>query len=160
MTVERLQKDAAARLGITPTALRQWSKLPGFPDTSAGWDIAAIQQWRQQEDRKGSQQSDQTAQIRLATAAQKLRQEKVKAEQLERKNEQEKGNILPRDEWELFAAELITVARDRLQTIPQSLCRLVPPEFHAAMLTEGAQSVRRILEELSRSLSAGPDDSE
>lgn len=158
--IVKLQKEAAELLGVTPTALRQWAKLPGFPDCSNGYDVEAIQRWRQEQDRKGSDTSHTLTKLKLGIQAQELRIKKVRADQAEREEQLAQGNILPRDEYELFAREVITIARDRLQAIPQTLCRLVPKEFHSAILTEGKDHIRRILTELARALEDGPSEDE
>ena len=48
--------------------------------------------------------------VKLARELARLRKEKVEAGRAERQEEAELGNVLRRDEWELFAVELIQPA--------------------------------------------------
>jgi hypothetical protein len=152
------QKEAALRLKVTTRTIRDWKKLPGFPDTHQGYDIPAIEQWVEEQTRKGSEDSDKARDLNIRIKEQQLRAETAKADKLERQEEFDRGNILPRDLWESFAAECIGKARDHLRQIPQQLCKLVPRKYWPKLRGEGDLTVRKILTELARELERGPDD--
>ena len=146
------QKAAADALGITPRSLRDWMKEPGFPDCSAGYDIDEIKRWRDDRAKKGSELGDQAKKLKVATAAQKLRFEKARADAAEREERAAQGNILPRDELETAVAELISLARDRLSGVPKSLSKFLPKTLHRRFQDEATKEVQRILNELADSL--------
>ncbi len=151
MKVEQ-QKEAAEILGVTATALRKWMKIPGFPDCSAGFDIPKIRKWQQDTAKKGSQLGTDLQKLKVAREAARLRKERVDADRAERLEEVARGNILPRDELTLSVAEIIQLATIRLMTIPKTLCRHLPKKYHRVLQREGERDVRKILEEMGRSL--------
>ena len=146
------QKVAAEQLDITPRALREWMKEPGFPDASNGYDVAAVRRWRNERSKKGSDAGEQAKNLKLATAAQKLRIEKARADAAERAEETAKGNILPRDEFDTAVFEMLSLARDRLLGLPKSLCKLLPKSLHRKVQDEGGKEVTRILNEFAHGL--------
>ena len=46
MAIVKTRIEAAKQLGITPTCLGLWKREAGFPDSSEGYDVAAILEWR------------------------------------------------------------------------------------------------------------------
>ena len=88
----------------------------------------------------------------------RARKEEVEAARAEREQEAELGDVLPRDEWELFAIEVVQKARDRFARLPKMLCKHVPRKFHAVMQKEGDSDVRKICEEMARDLAEGAAD--
>lgn len=151
------QKEAARLLGITDRSLRDWMKKPAFPDWSAGYDIAAIRQWAEARSLKNSQKSKSLEQLEREIKQEKLRLERAKADKAERENEIAAGNVLPRDEYETFVREVISVARDRLTLIPRDLCRYVPEKYHKVLQREGAKVIANITDSIAEALSQGPD---
>lgn len=147
------QKDAAAALGVSPKALRDWMAEPGFPDCSQGYDVAAIEAWRNSRQRKGAELGNLKHAVQVATMQQKLRIEKARADEAEEERERAKGNLLYRDEHALAIREHVTICRDTM--IPELLnetCRLVPKEFHRRVQTEGRRVLEAALERLTRGL--------
>lgn len=150
------QVDAAERLEITPRQLRNWMGQPGFPDCSKGYPIGAIEDWRDQRQLKGSEDGAAIQRLRRELLEERVRQERCRAEALERAEQIAAGNVLPRDEYETWLAELIAISRDRLTAIPKELCRCVPKTHHRRLQTEGRAAVDRVLDELARRIEEGP----
>ncbi|MFV0444405.1 MAG: hypothetical protein ACK5Q5_12620 [Planctomycetaceae bacterium] len=145
------QKQAAKLLGVTTRTLRDWRAAnPDFPDTTNGYDIEAINRWRAAHEAKGSDEADLAAQLNKAIKVQKLRREKALADRAEREERIAQGNILARDEHETSFREIITVARDRLISLPKQLARLVPHKDRRRLQAEGDKLVRNVLDEMSR----------
>ena len=91
--------------------------------------------------------------VKLLTAAEKLKQERLKAAKMERQARVEEGNVLSRDEWELYAIEVCQLARDRFMRLPILLCKHIPQKYHRVMRQEGDAEARKILTEMARHLS-------
>ena len=53
----------------------------------------------------------------------KLKQERLKSEDLERKKQIALGNLVSREEFDLFAAECVIEARDQFLTVPKEMRR-------------------------------------
>ena len=151
------QKEAAEKLGITDRALRQWVKEDGFPDCSAGYDVAAIRTWREALGRKGSTVDRRVKRLKLRALREQVRIKTAEADKREREENEAKGNILNRETYELYVIECEQKARDRLLRLPKLLCRCVPKKFHATLQREADSELRKILEELVRDLEKGPD---
>lgn len=158
MPIYEMQKDAAAHFDITSSALRQWMKRPGFPDCSRGYDTDAIEAFQQTHNLKGSKIAEQAQTLKLAKLAGEVREQKAKADRLERLEEEARGNILRRDEMALASTEAITLTRDRLTAIPQSLCRLVPKKYHQQLRDEGRRLIKNILDEFARLYATADND--
>jgi hypothetical protein len=125
------QKVAAEQLGITATALRQWMREPGFPDSSAGFDLVAIRAWVQAKNRKGSSLDDKLTEIKVAREMQRLRLDKARADKAERHDKVDLGELLPRRKWELFAATLLTHLGDAADQLPDLLAAICCPDCAA-----------------------------
>lgn len=150
--VIKQQKNAAEQLGITATALRKWQKEPGFPDCRKGYDVSKIEKWLNDRQKKGSQTGDRLQAINTAIKAQKLRIDKSKADRIEDEREIEKGNLIPRDEFEIAVIEQITIARDYIKPIPKLLCKFVPKKYHKKLMAEGDRIVRKTFDNLAQEL--------
>ena len=165
------RKDAAKQLGVEPQTLYEWWKKPAtwFPldavrldsrGRAFDWDVARIASARQT---AKSKQSDETAaatqKLNLAEKAEKLKQLQLKTKQIQREDALAEGNILARDEWTLFAAESINVARDQLKDVPKQLARLIDgDELQRKMIDEGTRLIAGILDRLADTLEEGPAD--
>lgn len=86
--------------------------------------------------------------------AAKLRAEIAEANRLEREEEEARGNILPRDEYELFATEQIQEARDQLLRIPKLMKPHLCKKCHTK-IQELEKQIKTALERLAR-LPQGP----
>lgn len=153
------QKVAAEELGVTATALRQWMAQPGFPDCSAGFDLAAIRAWRQERGKKGSEAGETVDRLKTALLAQRVRREKVRADREERHALVDAGELLPRQKWELFAALLLTNLGDAFDQLPDLIAAICCPDcgrkVHARLAEELDARRNEIAEELRR---GGPQD--
>ena len=96
--------------------------------------------------------------LKLAREAERLKQERLKAAAMERSEAVELGNVLARDEWELFAVEVVQQARDRFMRLPKMLCKHVPRKYHRVLQTEGEGDVRKICAEMARAIEQGVKD--
>lgn len=156
--LETNKTRAADRLGVTVRTVTTWQKEPGFPDYSSGYDIAKIKKWAEGRGKKNSQHDDHMRRLEEQSKQERLRIDQLKAEKLEREKQLADGNYLHRDEYEAFAAEQITVARDRLLLIPRELCKFLPKKYHKIVVLEGNKTIEKILRQLSRKLEEGPDN--
>jgi len=63
----------------------------------------------------------------------KLKQEILKSEKLEREKQIAEGNLVSREEFDLFAAECVIEARDQILTVPKEmrrhLCKKCQPKL-------------------------------
>ena len=146
MPIYEMQKDAAAHFDITSSALRQWMKRPGFPDCSRGYDTDAIEAFQQTHNLKGSKIAEQAQTLKLAKLAGEVREQKAKADRLERLEEEARGNILRRDEYLLACTEATTVARDMLLALVERIPKLVPKKYQPAVREEVRLVVHGALE--------------
>ncbi len=149
------QKEAAYELGITARALREWQKEPGFPNWESGYDIPAIKLWAEGRNKKNSEYDQIHVDLEEKIKRQKLRKETLQADKLAREAEEATGNILRRDEWETFAREQITIARDRMSLIPRNLCRHVPQKYHETIQAEGEKELNKVFDEIAKAFKEG-----
>lgn len=150
----RQRKTAALFLGITDRQLGNWTGEAWFPEggrTADGWNIPAILQARDSAGRKGSAESAEARALQTEKARQELLQQTMKTERMQREAAEAEGNILDRAEFEIAIAELVTVARDRLRSLPKDLARLAgTAKLRDKLITEGARIVDKILGDLAR----------
>ena len=145
------------RYGVSTKTIQNW-RGNGLPCIDRGhgfdYDVAETDPWVEAyrlEHADDEKSNSLARQIREA----ELRQELAKADKAEREEEAARGNILPRDEYELFASETIQNARDQLLRIPRllrtHLCKKCQPKAN-----ELEKLIKTALEELAK-LPAGPD---
>lgn len=146
------RKEAAKVLGISPRWFGEWKKLDGFPDCSHGYDIDAIEAWRDENGFKGSDLAEEAKKLKVEITAQKLRIETARADAAERAEQAAKGNILPRDEFETAVAEIIAIARDRFRGLGKEACKLAPKSLHNKLRKSIDQDVDTILCEFENGL--------
>ena len=123
------QKAAAAELSITTRQLRTWQTESWFPQdarSGAGYDVERIRAARDAMGRKGSARSDQAAALKLATDAEKLKQHRVKTQQLELQLKIRQAELFPRDGFELFFSTFMTSVGDDLDQLPSIVSKMVP----------------------------------
>ena len=96
--------------------------------------------------------------VRKETRKATLRLETAKAEKLERENQIENKNILRRDEWELFAIELIQQARDELINLPNHCKRHLCGDCKKKVPIELERIVDKILGNLGRVKDGPPEE--
>lgn len=148
------RKSAAKALGITERSLGDWKKQPGFPDTSAGYDIDAIQRWREAHQRKGSVESDQMLVVNKAIKLEKLKETQRKNRLLELEIQEEEGKLLPRHLYEAFIASLLSGLGDWCEQLPSLIETEVPAKYGKKVRTRIEKELRdmrdRLAEELKR----------
>jgi hypothetical protein len=124
------RKQAAELLGVTPPALTLWTREPWFPpagrNADGSWNVPIIDQARQQANRKGSETSDAARNLKLATAAEKLKQNRITTQRQELELRERQGDLFPRAGVELFIASFLTAVGDDLDQLPAIVAKDVP----------------------------------
>jgi transposase-like protein len=151
------QKEAARRLGITPRALRDWAKEPGFPDWSAGYDLQAIRRWRDQHGRKGSDDDGTSRKLKLAIAAEKLRQAKLETRKRELDLQTKEGQLLPRQAVETFASTLLSALADWCEQLPDLIAGELPKKHGAKIAARLTRELHQCREQLAEDLKRLPE---
>ncbi|MDE2100781.1 MAG: hypothetical protein KGL39_26280 [Patescibacteria group bacterium] len=155
--------EAARIYGVSTRTIKTW-RDEGMPASKDGREYLYFREktdpWVELKHRAAADNGDLSpiGKVKLARELARLRKEKVEAGRAERQEEAELGNVLRRDEWELFAIEVVQKARDRLMRLPKMLCKHVPRKCHKVLQTEGEADVRKILEEMARDLAEGATD--
>lgn len=90
------------------------------------------------------------AQLRIELDQVKLRIDIAKAEKLEREEEEARGNILRKDEWESFAIELIQVCRGQILQLPKQMRRHLCGKCQKTAPIELDKLVNKVLHKLGR----------
>lgn len=85
----------------------------------------------------------------------KLREQLLKNEKLEREKEIAEGNLVPLDEYELFAAELVIEARDQLLNIPKEMRRHLCKKCQKKVVEEMTMVIENTLQRLA-AVEGGP----
>lgn len=158
-------QELAKRFGVSAKTVYAWRQA-GLPHRKrkriAVYDAAQASEWitlhRKRSEPTDAEALSPAARIKLLKEEAKLRQERLKAAAMEREDAAATGNVLPRDEWELFAIEVVQHARDRFMRLPKLLCKHVPRKYHRTLQHEGEADVRKICEEMSRALAQGAND--
>lgn len=127
------QKQAAELLDVSPRTLRDWSALDGFPDCSSGYDIEAIREWREEHERKGSQQSETAKKLKLAISGEKLRQAQLQTRQMQIDLERKEGLLIPRKGVEQSAAVAMANLADWCEQFPDIAISQLPKKYQAKM---------------------------
>jgi len=166
------RKEAAKALGVTPQALFNWWKdqpawfpLDAVQTDRSGraidWDLPRIQAAyaakNGQTNSGGNGDLTAIQRVELATKAEKLKQQRLTTQRMEREEQIRQGNILDREEWTLFARESIVICRDQIAALPKLLARLAGPQERAKILAEGTRIVNLKLSQLADALAQGPD---
>lgn len=152
--------EAAKLLGVSRRSVHDWI-ASGCPAKSGGrYDLAAIREWRDanRKPARDTAASGELGAVRLRRERERLRQDRLKSRALKREDLAASGNVLSRDEWELFAIEVVQLARDKFMRLPVLLCRHVPQKYHRILRAEGDADVRKICDEMARGLGHGPKD--
>lgn len=155
-------QELARHYKVTSKTVFDW-RNKGLPCTAQGrgyvYDLDRTDEWVEahRQETKLDEKSP-AARVRLAKEKAKLRQERLKAAAMEREEKVAVGNILPREDWELFAVELIQQTRDRFMRLPKLLCKHVPQKFHRVLQAEGESEVRKICEQMARTVAEGPKE--
>lgn len=144
------QVEAAEQLGITPRSLRNWIEEPGFPDCSAGYDVAAIRAWREAHERKGSEPEVATKRLKLALLAEKLKQAQIETRQSQLTLESKEKTLLPRQAIERSAAVILSGLVDACEQIPDLAAGLVSKKDQAKVRA----FLKRELDEMRRRIAA------
>jgi hypothetical protein len=154
----------AKRYGVSTNTIAAW-RLAGLPCTGGGRGRLFVYQVRETDPwvelhRKPQEAASLTPQtrVKLSREAEKLKQDRLTTTKMEHAAAVAAGNVLPRDEWELFAIEVVQQARDKFMRLPKMLCKHVPAKYHRVLQVEGEADVRKICAEMARHLDDGPRD--
>lgn len=150
------QKRAAAAIPISDRALREWEKVPGFPDFSNGYDIEAIRAWRDQHERKGSAEDKQTQTINRAMKLKQLSILTRKDRQLELANMAKEGELLDRRVYEAFVASLLAGIGDWCEQLPGLLVAEVPAKYGKKLQERAEEELRKMRQQLAEDLKRTP----
>lgn len=88
----------------------------------------------------------------------KLRAERTKVERLEREEQEARGNILPRSEWEAFVVELIHVTRGQLLQLPKQARRHMCNKCGKKVPDEIDKLIRKALSHLAKAKDGPPKE--
>jgi Spy/CpxP family protein refolding chaperone len=154
--------EVAKRYNVSTRTIKSWRDA-GMPHTREGrqcvYKTAETDPWVELQRRTDeSLNLTPASKAKLRREEARARREEVEAARAEREEEIELGNVLGRDEWELFAIEVVQKARDQFMRLPKTLCKHVPRKFHAVLQREGENDVRKICEEMARDLAEGAAD--
>jgi len=149
------QKEAAELLGVSSRTLRDWQAARdenGFPDCSSGYETEAINAWRRDNQRKGSETSEAAKNIKLGTAAEKMKQARFDTRLKEMEVGKEEGTLLPRKAVEQSAAVILSSLGDWCEQLPDLIAQICPNK-------KSAEKVRtRLKSELDRRREQMADD--
>jgi hypothetical protein len=168
---EVLQDQAAAarRLGISTRTLQRYAKDPGFPDCSAGYDVAAIRQWEALHGKSKGESRNKAVELDLRTKHWRAKQERLKARRMQVQLDEQEGELLPRPAVELAIAQILTTLSDWADQLPDLIgmqcCRKcrdrveqrLKSEFHSgqetaanllAAIDAGPRNFRELVEAL------------
>lgn len=146
-------KAIAKNYSVSTRTIQNWrdAGLP-FETVKPNWyryDLDETDSWVET---FRSQDSDQSPiqKLKYEIEEAKLRKELANAERLEREEEEAKGNILRRDEWESFAIELIQVCRGQLLQLGKQTRRHCCAKCQKTVPIELAKLVDKVLQKLAR----------
>lgn len=156
------EHEAGLHYGVSSKSIYNWRRegMPAkeLPGNRWEYNLDETDPWVAEKQQKAAQ-DEELAKIRKQKEETKLRIEKAKADQAERKNQLEEGNVLERDTWELFAAETIQEMRDGILRVPTffhgHLCKKCQRKT-----TELKGQLEDVLIRFANKLREGPSDEE
>lgn len=150
MPIVAQQTDAADLLGVTPRTLRDWMRIPGFPDCASGYHIEAIRQWQESNARKGSEPEDAMRKLKLALQAEKLKQAQIETRDAQLRLEAKEKTLLPRQAVERSAAVILSGLVDTCEQLPDLVAAIVSKQEQAKV----REFIKRELTELRMRIAA------
>lgn len=144
------QAAAARHWDVSVKTIQTWIQN-GLPATPSGrsytFDVSDCEEWVSvyRDANKNSESTKLNEQYKTA----KLREQILKNEKLEREKEVAEGNLVPLDEYELFAAECVIEARDQLLNIAKEMRRHLCKKCQKNAVAEIQMMVEQILQRLS-----------
>lgn len=144
------QAAAARHWDVSVKTIQTWIQN-GLPATPSGrsynFDVSDCEEWVRvyRDANKNSESTKLNEQLKTA----KLREQILKNEKLERDKEIAEGNLVPLDEYELFAAECVIEARDQLLNIAKEMRRHLCKKCQKNAVDEIQLMVEQILQRLS-----------
>ncbi|HEY0982383.1 hypothetical protein [Schlesneria sp.] len=148
--------SAAKALGVSDRQLGRWKLTEGFPDCSNGYDIDAIQAWREANQRKGSAEDDQIAVINRAIKLEKLKEIKAKNHLAGLAIDEAEKRLLPRQLYEQFIAALLAGIGDWCNQLPGLLEAEIPAKYGKKVKARAAEECRKMRERLAEDLKRTP----
>lgn len=142
-------QDAAGKhWGVTPRTIQTWVKN-GMPVSGSQrkqiFYIAECDPWV--EAYRNERLDGDSLKLNEELKREKLKQEVLKSKELERKDLIAEGELVSREEYDLFAAECVIEARDQFLTIPKEmrrhLCKKCQPKVNE-MLKMIEQTLQRL----------------
>ena len=154
----QLQSEAAAYCGRDERTFRRWQRQwPFKPEwkTEKGWNVTAIIAERDRRGLTDSEVDGDRKDLRTLLDEEKLAHAEFETRRLEREEQIEIGNLLPRDEYQIFANEIITEARDAFLNIPVEMQKHIPAKHRAKITDELNKQIETALNRLAK-LPDGP----
>ena len=115
---------AAKRWGRSDRTIQTWIQN-GMPVSQSGrkyvFDLSVCDPWV--ESYLSDNETSDSKKLNDQLKREKLKQEILKTEDLERKKQIDKGKLVSREEFDLFAAECVIEARDQFLTVPKEMRR-------------------------------------
>lgn len=151
-------KGIARALGMAPSSLREhFQSSPWIPRGVVRWNgsrwkirpgggariVKAYRDYRPYMQR--APLDPEIAEIRRQMELLKLEQMRIRTREMERKIAFDRGDILPRDEYEIYCAEVLRLIRDRQLSIPKQLASLLPNDQQASFIEEGTRLMVHII---------------
>lgn len=137
----------------------------GMPGTAGGrgmpgrFAIDEMVAWARENLDIGAETSDAGSAVALELKREKLTQLRLETEKKQQARDEERGNILPRDEWTLFAAESITVARSRLMSAVKDLSTLIKNDHERkTFIVDAEATLASVLGQIAADFERGAGD--
>jgi hypothetical protein len=150
------QTAAAALLGVTTRTLRDWSTEDGFPTNPGGYDITAINNWREDNQRKGASLAEKVRAIKAGIQSEKLRQMKLDTAKRQLEQDVREEKLLPRESWEQFAALLLSGLADWCEQLPDLIAAEVPKKDQPRIRKRMQNELNSMRSHLADELRRGP----
>jgi len=137
--------EVAEALGYAKQTVNQWRSEVGMPGEVGAYPIPEIAQWRFAKLRGGGD-------LAVAKKEQDLELGKVELESRKMDLAKERGELLDRNDVELWAATALIEAREQVMQLPEMLATSSPPELREFVRTESDRHCRDVLISLRRRL--------
>lgn len=114
------QKEAAEIIGVTPRTLRDWKRdyPEEFPDCSEGYNIEALEAFRDEFAKKGSEGGSTLHKLKVGRQAEALKRDRIRTQREEYSLRLQEEELLPRQVWNIFASNLLAGLSDAAEQLP------------------------------------------
>lgn len=148
------QIQAANELGVTPRTLARWRLIDTFPDCRRGYDLKAINAWRDEHGRKGSQYSEVMLKLRVATLGEKLKQAVLQVRSDQLGLQAAEGKLIPTAAVKASIDLILNTLQQWRATMPQAAAEMLPkrlrPKYIALCQREFDKLITQTKSDLGR----------